>query len=88
MTSVLELLMPRTIDNPDELTSMLESLPSYDNLTQNSDEPAVFADEQEPPTGLINLIRKNSDLEEEEPINMSNIVRMKMILIFFLLVFL
>ncbi|CAF1168930.1 unnamed protein product [Adineta steineri] len=49
----------------DELTSALVSLPSYENdLTQKSDEPAVFDEEQESSYGLINLIRRNSLLEE------------------------
>lgn len=65
MTSTLEFLIPRKLDNPDEeLTTVLESLPSYENLTQKSDEPAVFDDEKEPATGLIELIRHNSQSEE------------------------
>ena len=58
------LRVPRQLTSSTELASILESLPSYENLTQNSDEPAVFDDEQEPSTGLINLIRKNSQSEE------------------------
>jgi len=79
---MIDLLIPKSIDNPDELTSMLESLPSYENLTQNSDEPAVFDDEQEPSTGLIELIRKNSE-PREVTTDSSNTVRMKMILTVF-----
>jgi hypothetical protein len=76
MTSVLDFLRPKSIDNPDELVSALESLPLYENLTQNTDEPAIFDDEQEPLTGLISFIRKNSDLEETID-DSTNIVRLK-----------
>jgi hypothetical protein len=59
-TSVVNLLQPSHVDNPDELTTMLESLPSYGNLQETQDESAVFDDDTEPSSGLINLIRKNS----------------------------
>ncbi|UJR09301.1 hypothetical protein I4U23_013544 [Adineta vaga] len=49
----------------DILSSTLESLPSYENLNQNPDEQAVFNEEQEPSSGLINLIRRNSYLEDD-----------------------
>jgi hypothetical protein len=68
------LRVPRQLTSSTELASILESLPSYENLAQNSDEDAVFDDDQEPSTGLIKLIRKNSLLEETE-INSSNAVR-------------
>jgi hypothetical protein len=70
---MVDLLIPRRLDSADELASILESLPSYDNLAQNSDEDAVFDDDQEPSSGLINLIRKNS-LLEETPTDSSNTV--------------
>jgi len=59
-TSVVNLLQPSRVDNTDELTTMLESLPSYENLQETPDESAVFDDDTEPSIGLINLIRKNS----------------------------
>jgi hypothetical protein len=76
-TSVVNLLQPKRIDNPDELTTILESLSSYQNLQENPDESAVFDDDTEPSSGLINLIRTNSiHLSETETTNdSSNIVR-------------
>lgn len=60
-SSVVNLLQQKHTDNTtDELTSMLESLPSYENSQDTQDESAVFDDGNEPSTGLINLIRKNS----------------------------
>jgi hypothetical protein len=59
----------------DGLTSMLEALPLYENLNQKSDEPAVFDDDREPSSGLINLIRRNSYLEDETTFNSSDPVR-------------
>ena len=56
----------KILENPEELTAVLESLPSYESLTQNSDEPAVFDDEQEPSSGLIDLIRRNSQADDEK----------------------
>lgn len=56
-TSMVNLLQAK---HTDELTTALEALPSYENLSENPDESAVFDDENEPSTGLINLIRKNS----------------------------
>ncbi|CAF1342954.1 unnamed protein product [Rotaria sp. Silwood1] len=65
--SVLDFIIPRRLDNPDELISNLESLPSYENLIQNSDESTVFDDEQEPSLGLINFIRQSSLSESPTP---------------------
>jgi hypothetical protein len=59
-TSMVNLLQAKHVDNLDELTTMLESLPSYENIQENQDEPAIVDDDNEPSTGLINLIRKNS----------------------------
>ena len=58
----------------DMLSSRLESLPSYENLNQNSDEQAVFNEEQEPSSGLINLIRRNSYMEDDENISSADVV--------------
>ncbi|CAF1588645.1 unnamed protein product, partial [Adineta steineri] len=44
----------------DELTTMLESLPSYEHSKETQEESAIFEDDNEPSTGLINLIRKTS----------------------------
>jgi hypothetical protein len=73
-TSVVNLLQPKHIDNTDELTTMLESLPSYDNSQENQEESAIFVDDNEPSTGLINLIRKNSS-QIITTNDLSNIVR-------------
>ncbi|CAF0875843.1 unnamed protein product [Rotaria sordida] len=62
--SVLDLLIPSRLNNSDELISKLETLPSYENLIQNSDEPALFDDEHEPSSGLIKMIRRNSQSEQ------------------------
>jgi hypothetical protein len=60
-SSVVNLLQTKHTDNnTDELTTMLESLPSYDNSQETQDESAVFDDGNEPSTGLISLIRKDS----------------------------
>lgn len=64
-TSVVNLLQSSRVDNPDELTTMLESLPSYENLQEPQDESAIFEDDNEPSSGLINLIRKNSINESQ-----------------------
>ena len=48
----------------DELIPALESLPSYRNLQDNQDESAIFNEETETASGLINLIRKNSQTEQ------------------------
>ena len=53
--------MTSSVVNPDELTTMLESLPSYENSQETQDESAVFGDENEPSSGLIRLIRTNSN---------------------------
>jgi hypothetical protein len=76
-TSVVNLLKPKHIDNTDELTTMLESLPSYDNSQENQEESAIFVDDNEPSTGLINLIRKNSSQSSQiiTTNDLSNIVR-------------
>jgi len=76
-TSMVNLLQARHVDNPDELTTMLESLPSYENIQENQDEPAIVDDDNEPPTGLINLIRKNSVNGSQSEItnDLSNTVR-------------
>lgn len=69
MDSVDVDLERKTTDDPEELLSRLESLPAYDSLTQLSDEPpAIFDDEQEPSSGLIELLRKNSQVEEPTPV--------------------
>jgi hypothetical protein len=82
-----DFLTPSTIDTPDNLTSVLESLPSYEDLTQSSDEPAVFDDEQEPPVGLIDLIRRNSEIEGAIT-NLSETVRTKKLYRYFLFLYL
>jgi hypothetical protein len=82
-----DFLTPSTIDTPDNLTSVLESLPSYEDLTQSSDEPAVFDDEQEPPIGLIDLIRRNSEIEGAIT-NLSETVRTIKLYRYFLLLYL
>ena len=64
MTSSIKILGSRLLDNKDELTTVLESLPSYESLIQTSDEPPVFDDEKEPATGLIDLIRRNSQADD------------------------
>jgi hypothetical protein len=64
MASAIDFLVPGSLGNPDELTTVLESLPSYESLTQTSDEPPVFDDEKEPATGIIDIIRHNSQSEE------------------------
>ena len=76
-TSVVNLLQSSRVDNTDELTTMLESLPSYENLQVTQAEAAVFDDDNEPSCGLINLIRKTSisPLETETTNDISNTVR-------------
>ena len=64
MTSTLELLIPKPLVNSEELTTVLESLPSYETLNHTSDEPAVVDEENELSTGLIQQIRHNSQSEE------------------------
>lgn len=76
MTSTLELLIPKPLVNQEELANVLESLPSYESLNQTSDEPAVFDEEKEPSSGLIEQIRHNSQSEEPGSIP-SPIVRLK-----------
>ncbi|CAF1459213.1 unnamed protein product [Rotaria magnacalcarata] len=60
---MVDFIISRKLTNSDELISRLESLPSYGNLIQNTDEPALFDDEQEPQSGLIDFIRRNSTAE-------------------------
>ena len=74
MTSTIGFLVPKSLDQPEELTTALESLPSYESLIQTSEEPAVFDDEKEPATGLIDFIRRNSQTEEPTT-NVPTIVR-------------
>ncbi len=76
-TSVVNLVQSKRIDNPDELTTMLESLPSYETLQEIQDESAVFDADNEPSSGLISLIRKNSiQASQSETTNdLSNTVR-------------
>ena len=64
MTSSIKILGSDSLENTDELTSVLESLPAYDHLIQTSDEPPVFDDEKEPATGLIDMIRHNSQADD------------------------
>ncbi|CAF4233760.1 unnamed protein product, partial [Adineta steineri] len=59
-SSVVNLLQTKHSDNVDELTTMLESLPSYEHSKETQEESAIFEDDNEPSTGLINLIRKTS----------------------------
>lgn len=59
-TSMVNLVQSKRIDNVDQLTTALESLSSLDNLQQTQDESAVFDEDNEPTSGLINFIRKNS----------------------------
>ncbi|CAF1114576.1 unnamed protein product [Rotaria sordida] len=59
-TSMVNLLQTKHNDSTDELTTMLESLPSYENSQEIHDESAIFEDDNEPSVGLINLIRRNS----------------------------
>ena len=63
-TSVVNLLSPRALDESDELASMLESLPSYSPVPSNPDDPTVFADEDDPPMGLIDFIRRKTLSED------------------------
>ena len=81
-TSVVNLVQSKLIDNVDELTTKLESLSSYENLQITPDEPAVFEDDNEPSSGLINLIRKNS-VQGDTTNDSSNTVRIILNRIFF-----
>lgn len=82
-TSVVNLLVPRHIDEPDELASMLESLPSYSPVPSNADDPTVFADEDDPPIGLIDFIRRRT-LSEEVDNEQSSSAVSRTIAMFFL----
>lgn len=73
--SVVNLVQSKRIDNVDELTTALESLSSYETLQQPQDESAVFDEDNEPTTGLISLIRKNSTQPSETTNDTSNTVR-------------
>ncbi|CAM4765616.1 unnamed protein product [Rotaria magnacalcarata] len=59
-SSMINLLQANHSDSTEEIASILEALPSYQNLQETQDESAVFDDDNEPSTGLISLIRKNS----------------------------
>ncbi len=76
-TSVVNLVQSKRIDNSDELTTTLESLSSYENLQEIQEESAIFDDDIEPTSGLINLIRKNSlqTSQSETTNDISNTVR-------------
>ena len=71
---MVDFIVPIRHDKSDELISRLESLPSYGNILQNSDESALFDDEQEPSLGLIDFIRRNS-IAEQATTNSSDSVR-------------
>ena len=78
-TTVANLLTASHPDSTEELTTLLESLPSYGNLTAPEDESAIFDEENEPSTGLINLIRTNSGQQSQlapatEPLNPVSVV--------------
>lgn len=64
MTSTLGLLVPKPLVNVEELTTSLEALPSCEHLNQSSYDLAIFDEEKEPATGLIEQIRHNSQSEE------------------------
>lgn len=74
-TSVVNLVQSNHVENSDELISTLESLQSYENLQENTDESAIFEDDTEPSSGLINLIRRNSVVKSTVPNDSSNTVR-------------
>ena len=59
-SSTVNILKTNEMDNTDELTNMLESLPSYENLQETQDESVIFNENNESMTGLINLIRSHS----------------------------
>jgi hypothetical protein len=72
-TSIVNLLTSERHEPVDDLVNLLESLPSYGNLTKHEDASAIFDDENEPSTGLISLIRKNSiQLSRITPIDESS----------------
>ena len=58
--SMVNLVQSKHVDNVEQLTTALESLSSFDNLQQTQDESAVFDEDNELTSGLINFIRKNS----------------------------
>jgi hypothetical protein len=69
-TSVVNLLSASQADQSSELLSKLETLPSYSNRTVKSNELNAFDDDEEPESGLINFIRRNTQ-SEHEPISSS-----------------
>ena len=75
MTSTLGLLVPKPFVNVEELTTTLESLPSYEHLAQAPYDLAVFDEEKEPSTGIIEQIRHNSQSEESIVASTSSTVR-------------
>ena len=76
-TSMVNLLQAECNDNTDELTTALESLPSYESLQETEDKPVIFDDNNEPTTGLIKLLRQNTiELSQSRTTNeLSNTVR-------------
>ena len=59
-SSVVNLVQTKHNAATEELTSMLEALPSSENSHENREESAIFDEENEPSSGLINRIRRNS----------------------------
>lgn len=59
-SSVVNLVQAKHNATTEELTNMLEALPSSENSHESREASAIFDDENEPSSGLINLIRKNS----------------------------
>ncbi|CAF0837499.1 unnamed protein product [Adineta ricciae] len=59
-SSVVNLVQAKHNAATEELTSMLEALPSSENSQEHREESAIFDDENEPASGLINRIRRNS----------------------------
>lgn len=72
---MVNLVQSKRVDNVEQLTTTLESLASYDNLQQPQDESAVFDEDNEPSSGLISLIRKNSVQLPDMNNDSSNTVR-------------
>ena len=71
---MVDLIVSRGYDHSTELTSLLECLPSYKILMQNSDKSDVFDAKQESSSGLISFIRRGSQTEQTT-INSSDAVR-------------
>ena len=76
--SMVNLVQSKRVDNVDQLTTALESLSSYDNLQLTQDESAVFDEDNEPTSGLISLIRKNSVQSLDMTNDSSNTVRISL----------